>query len=191
MARAPRVFALDEGPFTFDDSEAPVVGVLARGARDVEAVVVDRVAVDGLDATDRVLELVRRLPGAGPDLVLLDGIALAGFNLVDLEKVHEALHRPVYAVARSRPDRTRVESAIRANLPEAEARLAMLPAETPTEVRIGEATVYVQAVGAADDPHGIGAALGPTFADGGLPEPLRLAHLIATAVGRGVSGTKA
>lgn len=182
---------MDDGHFTFADDEAALVGVLTRGATTVEAVAVGRVAVDGLDATERVLELVGRLPGAGPDIVLTDGVALGGFNVLDLARLHEATDRPVVAVTRRRPDRAHMESAIRARLSEPEVRLGRLPEGEATEVEVGGRRLFVHVEGARDDLATLQAILAPAMEEGGIPEPLRLAHLVATAVTRGISGTKA
>ncbi|MBW3581919.1 MAG: DUF99 family protein [Euryarchaeota archaeon] len=191
MRPAPRYFAVDDGHFTFEDDEAALVGVLTRGAATVEAVTVGRVAVDGLDAPERVVELVRRLPGAGPDILLTDGVALGGFNILDLAHLHEATGMPVVAVTRRRPDRARMESAIRERLSEPEVRLGRLPKREATEVEVVGKRLYVHVEGTRDDLGTIQALLGPAMGEGGIPEPLRLAHLVATAVTRGVSGTKA
>lgn len=192
MASHPRFLGFDEGPFTFDDKSVPVAGVLTRGATMVEAVLIDRVTVDGWDATDRVVTLTRRLPGNGPDRVLIDGITLGGMNVVDIRGVAEGLGVPVFAVARREPQEGGLEAAAR-RAGEEEKRRRLLP-QTPTlPVQLGPHRLFVQAhdpeAGALQDPHEIAPLLAPAMSQSLTPEPLRLAHHIATALVRGVSGT--
>lgn len=193
MTEQPRFLAIDEGPFTFDEPHVPVAGVLTRGATTVEAVVVDRVTVDGWDATDTVIALARRLPGSGPDRILLDGVTLGGMNLVDLDKVARTTGVPIFGVTRRRPGPGGLHPAVE-QAADPERRRRLLPSDPPMEIRLGNATLFVQAAGPDDEhlgPERVADMLRPALAQSNVPEPLRLAHHIATAIVRGVSGTPA
>lgn len=189
----PRFLGIDEGTFTFDEDEVVVVGVLTRGASTVEAVVTDRVTVDGWDATETVIGMARRLPGSGAERILIDGITLGGMNLVDLQAVAAALRVPVLGITRRRPGPSGLaHAAERAADPPRRKR--NLPEHPPVEVRLGGATLFVQAAGPGGqtlEPDRLTETLRPAMAQSRLPEPLRLAHHIATAIVRGVSGTPA
>ncbi len=127
MKAQARILGVDDGPFRFTDEFVPVVGVVVRAPSYVEAVLMTRVHVDGTDATD---VLARAIRGSryweGLGLVLLDGAALGGFNVVDVEALHAATDRPVATITRRKPDAVAIERALRARFPDWERRLEIL-----------------------------------------------------------------
>lgn len=189
----PRFLGIDEGPFSFSDATVPICGVMTRGAVRVEAVVVEAVTVDGWDATERVSGLLARLRGAGPDAVLIDGITLGGMNLVDLTRIAAETGRPVLGITREAPERSAMERALR-RAPDPERRLPLLPIDPPLPIDLGAHTLHVQVGAPPERPLAeteVRRLLRASIVEGALPECLRLAHHVATALVRGVSGTKA
>jgi hypothetical protein len=184
--RTLRAVGFDDGPFDRRGSRiVPVAGIVCAGTR-FEGMVLGAVRRDGRDAT-RVLSALLRGGKFLPQvhLVLLDGITLGGFNVVDLEALAAALGRPCAAVMRRPPDLAAVERAVRA-LPGAEGRLARLRRAGPVH-RLGRFVFQVRGAG----PEETAAALEAVTDRGAVPEPLRLAHLVAAAVVRGESGRRA
>ena len=153
---------------------------------ELEGVAVGDVAVDGDDATDRIVTLVRSLPQfEGVRAVLLDGITVGGFNVVDLGETSRRLRRPVIAVTRRRPEFARIRSALLRYFPKDAAarwrrirRRPLFP--VPTEGR----PILAAAVGCS--PSDARAVLHRARRRGYWPEPLRLAHLVAHAVGAAI-----
>lgn len=181
-----RTVGFDDGPFGFDDGTVPVVGVVARGAGYVEGVLHDEVAVDGTDATETLagaLRGSRHLDGLAA--VLVDGVALGGFNVVDLTALHEAVDTPVVSVARGAPDREAIRDALQAHFDDWEDRLEVIDDHWPRPVEVDQGTLSVHAVGLPEDE--VPALLARTTARGLLPEPLRLAHLVSAALVEGES----
>jgi uncharacterized protein len=185
-----RVLGIDDGPFQWGDAQADVVGVLMRGGSYVEAVLRTRVAVDGDDATAVLAQLVGRSRyHAQVQVVMLDGVALGGFNVVDLDALHGAIERPILTVTRDPPDKEAIEAALRKHLPDAERRLALLQRHPLERVETAHNPVWVKRVGLGEqDARDIVRA---TTVRGALPEPLRLAHLIAAAIHFGESRGRA
>lgn len=181
-----RLLGFDDGPFTFDDETTPLVGVMTRGGGYVEAVVTGHVTVDGTDATGTVLDL---LEGAGlldtVQAVVFNGGAVAGFNVLDLAALHDRLGLPVAAVIRDRPDHEAVEAALVEHFDDAEDRLALLTAQDLEPVALGQGTVHVRRVGGSLDE--LAGLLRVNTVRGRRPEPLRIAHLVATAMAEGRS----
>lgn len=182
-----RVLGIDDGPFAFGDATAPVAGVVMRADGYLEGVMLTRVTVDGDDATARLAELVRgSRHRAGLRALLLDGAAVGGFNVVDTRALAADTGLPVVTVTRDRPDRAAVEAALRKHFDDWERRLVLL---APTfAVRNSDHTVHCSATCARDEAAELVRA---TTLRGALPEPLRVAHMVASAAARGESRGRA
>ena len=184
--RLVRAIGFDDAPFARRrGGRVRVAGVVCAGTR-FEGLVLGSMRQDGWGATD---ELTRLLVGGKflPQLhlVLLDGLAFGGLNLVDLETLSRRLRRPCVAVMRRAPDLVAVERAIR-HLPGAERRVGLLRRAGPIHAH---PPFVFQVKGAA--PEEIAPVLARLTDRGNVPEPLRLAHLVGAAVVRGVSGRRA
>ncbi len=184
--RTLRAIGFDDAPFRRGARGlVGVAGVVCAGTR-FEGLLWGRVRQDGWDATDVLLRLLQGskfLPQL--HLVLLDGIALGGFNVVDLPRLAGQLERPCLAVMRHPPDLRAVEAAL-GHLPRACARLELLRRAGPIH-RSGGFVFQAQGL----EPEDAAAALGRLTDRGAVPEPLRLAHLIGSAVQTGESGRRA
>lgn len=184
--RSLRAIGFDDAPFPRGRrGDVGLAGVVCAGTR-FEGLVWGKIRADGWNATDAIVRLLvggKFLPQL--HLVLTDGIAFGGFNVVDLEALAARLGRPCVAVMRRAPDLAAVERAMR-RLPRAERRLAILRRAGPVH-QAGPFTFQVR--GAA--PEAAGRALARLTDRGAVPEPLRLAHLVGTAVRRGESGRRA
>ena len=99
------VVGFDDGPFVRERRGAPVLLVGAVCARTrLDGVVSGRIRKDGGDATARIVELVRGTQFDGHiRAVLLGGIAVGGFNVIDIHALAAELARPVLVVARRLP----------------------------------------------------------------------------------------
>jgi hypothetical protein len=189
--RRPRPFAnvvgFDDAPFPPEHrGDVPVVGAVYAAGR-LDGVLVGRVRRDGADSARRLAALVAGSRFAGHiRLVLLQGVALAGFNVVDAHDLSQRLGLPVLVVARRAPDLAAIDRALRASVRGGARKWSIIQRLGPME-RLGR--VYVQRVGlTADEARGVV----ERFAlHGHVPEPLRVAHLIAGALGRGESRGRA
>jgi hypothetical protein len=159
-----------------------VIGAVYAGDR-LDGVVSARVRRDGRNSTAVLTRLVRDSRFAGHlQGVLLQGIALAGFNVVDVPALSEAVGLPVLVVARRRPDLPAIREALLTRVPGGRRKWALIERLQPMEPLGG---VYVQAFGFSRDE---AAALLERYCIHSLvPEPLRTAHLIAGGIARGES----
>ncbi len=176
------VVGFDDAPFARDHrGDVPVVGAVFAGLR-LEGVLYGRVRRDGANATERLTRLVSGSKFARQlQLVLLQGIAFAGFNVVDIHALHARTGVPVLVVVRRAPRLERVRRALgRVRGGARKWRLiARLGAAEPV------AGVYVQRAGLAlREAERVIARLA---VNGNVPEPLRTAHLIAGAIATGQS----
>lgn len=184
------MLGIDDGPFTWEDQQADVVGVLMRGPSYIEAVMRTRVAVDGDDATQALAAMVLRSRyREQPSVLMLDGVNVGGFNVVDLDALRQACEVPVMTVTRDEPDHAAIEAALRKHFPDAERRLALLHRHTTHRVATDHNPLWVKVVGMGlEDAKDIVRA---NTVRGALPEPVRVAHLIAAAMRFGESRGRA
>jgi len=177
----PRLVGVDDGAFARGDRFAPVAAVVVSAPDRVEAVRLSRVRVDGTDGTGRVVRLVRSLrPDGGIRAVLLDGPVLGGFNVLDLDAIRRAVGLPVVALTRRPPDAARIRAALVRWFPRsARARLALLRQHRLLRVPTSGLPIWAAASGCtqADAVRLVHRATVRGF----WPEPLRLAHLVASA----------
>ena len=183
MASYSHVVGFDDAPFPRDHrGDVPIVGTVFAGLR-LEGVLCGKVRRDGANATRELIRLIttsryrRQL-----QLILLQGISLAGFNVVDPETLHRTLGLPVIAVVRRQPRMPLVHRALVTRVRGGARKWRLLERLGPAEPLAG---LYVQRVGI--DAETADRVLRRLAVSGTIPEPLRTAHLIAGAIARGQS----
>lgn len=180
-----RVLGLDDGSFRPRKGERVLlVGVVMRGGEQLEGVLSTTVEKDGTDATERVVEMINRSRHRDQlRVVMSEGITVAGFNILDVREIFERTALPVLVVTRRRPDLKKVERALR-HLPDWRERWRkMRGAGRIYPVEVGGGEVFMQFHGMRrEDAEEV---LRRTVTHGLMPEPLRVAHLIATGISRG------
>lgn len=184
--RLSNVIGIDDAPFTRHDARVALIGAVFSRTR-LDGVAIRHVRRDGRDATRQILSMVGDTPFSRHiRAVLLQGITMAGFNVIDVHELHRASGLPVLVVARRRPNLPRIRAALLNHVPGGARKWSLIEsAGSPESV----GAVFVQRVGLE-----AGAAqrlLSDLTVHGALPEPLRVAHLIAGAVGTGTSRGRA
>lgn len=182
-AGRPHTLGIDDGPFEKSaDASVPIVAVMMEGAHLVEAVARTEFPVDGDRATEFLAEWVASLR-CRPALrgIFLGGITIAGLGVVDAEELSGRLDVPVLVVNRRNPAAHRVGDALRAaGLAERQPLLERCPQAFSIDDH-----VFVAAAGIGREQ--AARLVRTTRLKSDLPEPLRLAHLIAAAVATGES----
>lgn len=187
-----RILGFDDGPFTPRSKESvPVIGVIFRGGNFLDGVLRTEVTVDGTDATLKIIKLINTTRHKQQlRVVMFDGITVGGFNVVDISQVCEKTGLPVMVINRKHPDIKKVKNALK-HFDDFEKRWKMI--ENAGKIKVcdlGEKKkVYYQAVGLNDEEAEEIIQLSSTRSF--IPEPLRVAHLIVTAVVKGESGGRA
>lgn len=183
-----RILGFDDGAFV-PRSKKPVfvIGVIYRGGKILDGALTTLVMQDGSDATERIAKLINQSRHK-PQLkvIMFDGITLGGFNVVDIKKIHKQTRIPVIVINRKHPNLAKVKKALD-NFEDGEKRWKMiLKAGKIKECMLQNGkNVYYQNVGMDDETTKEVIKLSTTR--GYIPEPLRVAHLLATAVVRGES----
>jgi endonuclease V-like protein UPF0215 family len=167
-----------------------VVGAIMRGGDWLEGVIRTYIKKDGLDATGRLVEMVKESKHYGQvRVVMLNGVTMGGFNVVDMEALYEDTGIPVISVMRKPPDMASIRSALE-HLSDPEYRYGLiLKAGKAVEVstKRGE-PIYVQCKGIDAEPAASIVLSSATHSR--IPEPVRVAHLIATGIVLGESSRR-
>lgn len=179
-----RVLGIDDGVFTPHSNElVDVVGVVYRGGYWFDGFMHTRVRVDGLDATEKLAEIIVASPHYKQlRVVMLNGVTLAGFNVVDIEALWHRTGLPVVAVVRDEPNFDDIKKALK-NLPFSDERWRAIEKAgriIKVRTRAGESPVFVHAVGLSEVV--ARQVLRGTCTRSNVPEALRVAHLIASGL---------
>ncbi|NIN72480.1 MAG: DUF99 family protein [Gemmatimonadetes bacterium] len=177
------VVGFDDGPFDkYRQANVPVVGAVFSDLR-LEGVLTGRVRTDGANSTRVLAEMVTASKFAPQlQLVLLQGIALGGFNVIDLHGLHERLGIPVMVVARRQPRLDRIRKALLTRVPGGARKWSLIERLGAMESVAG---VYVQRLGLSQGE--AEEVIGRLAVHSNIPEPLRTAHLIAGGIATGQS----
>jgi hypothetical protein len=180
MKRFSHVVAFDDAPFArAHRGDVTVVGAVFAGLR-LDGVLSGRVRRDGANSARVLASLVLQSRFVEHlQLILLQGIAVAGFNVVDVFSLHASTGLPVLVVSKRLPDMEAIRSVLLTRVPGGARKWRILERLGPMERCEG---VYVQRVGLT--PEQCSTIVRRFAVNGREPEPLRVAHLIATAFAR-------
>jgi hypothetical protein len=182
VKRGTRALGVAESFVGRDDTGArsTLCGALVRADRQFDGLVYGSCTVGGTDATDAILTLFSELDREDVRYLVVAGVAIAWFNVVDLRRLHDELGVPVLDVTFEAS--TGLESALREQFSgdDLAARLDTLRTQPDRfAVELDDHTVFVRAVGISDE-RAARVVRGFTHA-GGRPEPVRVARLCARA----------
>jgi endonuclease V-like protein UPF0215 family len=206
------VIGFDDGPFAREHrGKVLLVGAVCAGTR-LDGLVSGYVRRDGADATRRMIDLIRGSQfETNVRAVMLQGIAVGGFNVVDVHELSATLGIPVLVVMRRQPDLDAMRRALFSDVPRARPRVrgakrkwrlieragpvellggaGRPPRAPPTGLRSEGTRLWVQRVGLSAE--AARALVQDTTLHGRLPEPIRVAHLIAGGISTGRSRGRA
>ena len=189
MKEQVRVLGIDDAPFSFSDVKVPIVGVVVRLPGYVEGVMTSEVTVDGDDADQAVLDMISRSRYQEQiRLVMIDGTSFGGFNLVDIDQLFGSTGIPFCTVTRNRPDIESMKSALQKHFLDWQRRLEIVERHNLVEIGTIHGPIFVSFVGSSIDE--LKALIKGSTVLGAIPEPIRLAHLVAAAIVKGESKGK-
>lgn len=101
-----RAIGIDDSSFDkFNDEKIMIIGTVIRASNIIEGFMNSFVEVDGDDSTEKIEEMIRGSHFFSQiKVIFLDGISLAGFNVVDIFKLSKELEIPVIVIMRKNPD---------------------------------------------------------------------------------------
>lgn len=185
-----RILGIDDSALL--NEKVMIVGTVFRGGDWMDGVLRSEITRDGLDATEVIVRMIKNSRHYGQlRIIMLDGITYGGFNVIDIEELYRETGLPVIVVMRSYPDFEKIRSALR-HFSDGEDRWDIIKKAGEIEKLVTERNgtpIYIQKAG-------IGAKnaekiIRLTSIRSSIPEPLRVAHLIATGIILGESKGKA
>jgi len=185
-----RILGIDDSALLHE--RVMIVGTVFRGGDWIDGILRSDITRDGLDATEVISTMIKNSRHYSQlRIVMLDGITYGGFNVVDIEELYRETGLPVIVVMRAYPDFEKIRAALR-HFSDGEVRWDMIKKAGKIEKLITEKNrtpIYIQKAGI-----GVKSAekiVRLTSIRSNIPEPLRVAHLIATGIILGESRGKA
>lgn len=177
------IAGFDDAPFERDhQGRVSLVGAVYAGLR-FDGVLLGDIEKDGADGAGQISRLL--LDSRFADhvrLIMLQGITLAGFNVVDVFSLARDTGLPVLVVCRGRPDMNAVRRALLKAIPDGRKKWAIIEKLGEMEPVNG---IYMQRVGLSR--RKAAATIDHFSVHSRIPEPVRTAHLIAGALATGQS----
>jgi endonuclease V-like protein UPF0215 family len=181
-----RILGIDDSPFpSHTTDKVMVVGTIFRAGNWLDGVLSTYIYGDGTDATEKIAAMVKNSRNLGQlGVIMLDGITFGGFNLVNIRQIFESTGVPVIVIMRRIPNFERIEKALK-RFDDWENRWANV-LEAGEVYRIDNPEpIYMQIHGIdREDAEDI-VRLSTTRS--AIPEPLRVAHIIAAGIVTGES----
>lgn len=75
-----------------------LVGIVMRRDFFIDGVVVGKASVGGLDSTDTIVDMYNRLSREDIGLILLNGCIISWFNIIELDRLYNTIKRPVVCI---------------------------------------------------------------------------------------------
>jgi len=185
-----RLLGIDDSPFEFIDKHTSIIGVVMRGGKYLECVLKGEVMVDGDNATSVCKKMINKTRHKDQiRSVLLDGVALGGFNVVDIEELYKKTEIPIITITRDKPDFEKIKKALQKKFDDWDIRWNVINKGKLHEIETEHNPIFVKCEGIdIDETKEI---IKLSTIRGVIPEPIRVAHLIASGIKRGESYGKA
>ncbi len=152
----------------------------ARRDGTLEDVAVDMAKLGGVDGTAAAMRILDKLLKPDISIVMLDGCVVSFYNWIDGEALWLKYGKPVACYVFENPA-GRVEDAVRKLFADWERRVeAYRRLGVPTRHNTKWGYIYVRSWGI--DPHDAGVAAQVLMKHGKLPEPIRVAKIVARGV---------
>lgn len=171
-----RVLGIAES-FKKSGKKSTLAGVVMRRDLVIDGVVVGTATVEGDDATDCIISMLRSLERDDINCVLLDGLVISMYNIIDAERVAEETLLPVLAITFK--DSKGLEGSIRHHFRNWQGKLEQyqkLGRRDKVALKTGK-SLFIRCWGLSQKR--AVAILNSFTLQGAVPEPIRVAKLIA------------
>jgi len=156
-------------------------GLVMRRDFVIDGFVFGTATLDGDDATESILTMYDELNRPDISYVLISGLILSLYNIVDIKKIHEKLQIPIIGVTYNESEG--IDSAIKHHFPESyESKLKQYQKlGNRDKITLHTSSdIFVRQQGC--DLHEVKRLLNELTIQGSFPEPLRVAQLLAKSL---------
>jgi uncharacterized protein len=173
-----RILGIAES-FKRSDTSSRLAGVVMRSDLRIDGIAFSRIKVGGEDANDGVFKIFSELDREDINVILINGAIISWFNIIDLQAIFERLHIPVLCLTyEESPGLEKFIEEYFPNNEEKMQRYCRLGKREPIDLKTSY-RVYTRAFGISLAEARI--LLNKLTLDGRVPEPLRVARLLARA----------
>jgi endonuclease V-like protein UPF0215 family len=172
-----RVVGVEDGSFQKGVTRRTILTAVLLQRLEIEDVRTTKITVDGLDATEKLMEILREWEFGA---VVLAGVSFAGFNLIDPAAIHKTFRKPVIIISRSKPNNKAIKRALQRHFKDWRIRWAVF-GKLGSIHQIGssafEPPIYVENFGTHLE--WVSELVRALSICSRVPEPVRIARLIA------------
>ncbi len=181
--KAVRALGISESFVKGESKKSVLAGVVMRTDKAVDGFAFSTITVGGMDATEKIIEMYRTLGREDINLLMLNGCVISWYNVVDLHKVAEETGLPLLCVTYEESEG--LEKYFEELFPQDWERRVEIyhknKERTLLKLDTGY-TVYVRFINMSlEEAKGI---INKFTSHGAVPEPLRVARLLARSVFR-------
>lgn len=185
-----RILGIDDGYFDRNKNKYDlIVGVIMRGYKQIDGVLSEYIEIDGDDVTDKIIKMIFKTKNYKQlRIVMTNGITFGGFNVLDIEKLYNNIKLPIIILIRKKPNMDNFLKALKKYKNFDEKFELIKKAGEIKSVKTKYGITYFQNIGINDDI--ARDIIIKTAKNSRIPEPVRVAHLIAMGVTKGYSRGK-
>ena len=181
MKKAIRALGIAESFKKELGSKSILAGVVMRGDLIIDGIILGSCTVGGMDSTDKILAMWKKLNRNDINIILLNGCVISWFNVINLNTLHQKTNTPVICVTYEESEG--IDEYFRKYFPKGWAeRLEIHKSNGERkEIRVKTGySVFVRSIG-VDERHARN-ILNMFTLHGRIPEPLRVAKLLAHSI---------
>lgn len=177
------IIGIDDGGFdrySKEEMNIPIFGVIMKGAAYVDGILQSQLKRDDPHATSVISEMIMESDHKNQlQSILLQGITIAGFGVIDIVKLYEITGIPVIVVLRKFPNFPKIKAALDKTFPGDQKRWQSIErAGKPLKAQ-EDPLIFLQVEGI--HPKDAFLLIKKSTAVGTIPEALRIAHFIGVS----------
>ncbi len=188
IKREIRILGLDDAPFAPHTTQpVMLIGTIFRAGNWLDGVIRTYITGDGRDAADKIIRMVNNTRHKDQiGVMMLDGITFGGFNVVNIREIFHCTGIPVIVVIRKYPNFDKIEVALKRFTDWKDRWKDVLDAGEIYKIKNeNKEDLFIQIYGIDIEDADEIVRLSATRS--AIPEPLRVAHIIAAGVVTGES----
>ena len=167
--------------FMHNSQKSVLAGIVISNDFLIDGFVFGSATIKGDDATDQIISMYKKLERPDICYIIISGIIISLYNMVDIKKIYDTLMIPVIGVTYA--DSSGLEETIKKHFPENYDEKIKQYAKIGNREKISLNTshdVYVRIEGCTENE--CKQLLNKITVQGAIPEPLRVSHLLAKSI---------